>query len=416
MNDIINQIIDQVIDILKPLNRMQDELLWIASGLLIILLLLLFIRRMKRRKDERAETVTAPSFDITGDVTRDVTEDAFEEEGVKPAEALHEKPEEKTEILSLAKDKSIDEEIIGPEGLVGRLRSGLSKTRNSISVGLERIFAGTGKLDEDVLEEIEELLITSDIGVKTTMSIVQNVEKKASDIKDPDELKNVVKAELLSVITDRQPESEKKFSGPPHVIMVVGVNGVGKTTTIGKIAARLSAEGKKVLIAAADTFRAAAVEQLSIWAERAGADIVKHGDNADPAAVAYDGVEAAIARNADVILVDTAGRLHTRVNLMEELKKIKRTIAKKLPDAPHEILMVLDATTGQNALTQAEQFNEALGITNLALTKLDGTAKGGIVIGICGSLNIPLDYIGVGEGVSDLQSFDPVKFIDALFL
>ena len=195
----------------------------------------------------------------------------------------------------------------------------------------------------------------------------------------------------------------------------MGVNGVGKTTTIGKLAARYGAEGKKVLVAAADTFRAAAVEQLSIWAERAGADIVRHRDNADPAAVAYDGVEAGMARSVDVVLVDTAGRLHTKVNLMEELTKIKRIIGKKLPGAPHEILLVLDATTGQNALSQAKLFHEALDVTGLAMTKLDGTAKGGIVVGICSSLKIPLKYVGVGEKIDDLQRFDPGQFADALF-
>lgn len=409
MNDIINRIIA----ICKPLGSIQNELVWAASGLLLILLLLFFMRSMKLRKKEHAEKESAPPAGVGGAVE---AQDTSKKERIAPAKVTGAEPGQKPEVSPIARKEGIDDEIIGPEGLVGRLRSGLSKTRNSISGGLERIFAGAGRLDEEALEDIEELLITSDVGVKTTMSIVQNVEKKAADIKDQDKLKKIVKAELLSVINESQSVSGNKLSGQPHVIMVVGVNGVGKTTTIGKIAARLSSEGKKVLIAAADTFRAAAVEQLSVWAERAGADIVKHGDNADPAAVAYDGVEAAIARKADVVLVDTAGRLHTRVNLMEELKKVKRTITKKLPDAPHEILMVLDATTGQNALTQAEQFNEALGITNLALTKLDGTAKGGIVIGICGSLNIPLDYIGVGEGVSDLQSFDPVKFIDALFV
>ncbi len=197
--------------------------------------------------------------------------------------------------------------------------------------------------------------------------------------------------------------------------MVVGVNGVGKTTTIGKLAAKYTAAGKRVLIAAADTFRAAAIEQLGIWADRAGADFVKHKDGADPAAVAYDGMEAALARGADIVLVDTAGRLHTRVNLMEELKKIKRTITKKVPDAPHEILLVLDATTGQNALSQAQLFNAALGITGIVLTKLDGTAKGGIVISIFSTLQIPLKYVGVGENIEDLQPFDPVQFVNALF-
>jgi fused signal recognition particle receptor len=197
--------------------------------------------------------------------------------------------------------------------------------------------------------------------------------------------------------------------------MVVGVNGVGKTTTIGKLAARAHRGGRKVLIAAADTFRAAAIEQLAVWAERAGADIVRHKDNADPAAVAYDSITAAVSRGSDLVLVDTAGRLHTKVNLMEELKKIKRTISKVQSDAPHEILLVIDATTGQNGVSQAKLFNEAIGVTGIALTKLDGTAKGGIVVSICHSLGIPLKYIGVGESIDDLQDFDPVKFVDAMF-
>jgi fused signal recognition particle receptor len=206
-----------------------------------------------------------------------------------------------------------------------------------------------------------------------------------------------------------------KTKDKPHVVLVVGINGVGKTTTIGKLAAHATQKGNSVLIAAADTFRAAAVEQLSVWAERAGAEIVKHKENADPAAVAYDGIEAALARGIDLVYVDTAGRLHTKVNLMEELKKIKRAVTKKIPDAPHEILLVLDATTGQNALSQAQLFHEAIGVTGIALTKLDGTAKGGIVLRICDSLKIPLQYIGVGESIEDLQVFDPKQFVDALF-
>jgi fused signal recognition particle receptor len=226
-------------------------------------------------------------------------------------------------------------------------------------------------------------------------------------------LKAVLKEEILSFIPEQAPDPVAPDS-KPRVVMVVGVNGVGKTTTIGKLAARAHGAGRKVLIAAADTFRAAAIEQLAVWAERAGADIVRHKDNADPAAVAYDSITAAVSRGSDLVLVDTAGRLHTKVNLMEELKKIKRTISKVQPDAPHEILLVLDATTGQNGVSQAKLFNEAIGVTGIALTKLDGTAKGGIVVSICHSLGIPLKYIGVGESIDDLQDFDPVKFIDAL--
>ena len=300
------------------------------------------------------------------------------------------------------------------KGFFKRLKNGLSKTRQILTTDIDDLFTGKRKLDDDLLEELEELLITSDIGVSTTMDLIETIAKKSSSIQDAAQLKEFLKKEILKtmgkVATAAEVQTEK-----PHVVLVVGVNGVGKTTTIGKLAARQGAEGKKVLIAAADTFRAAAVEQLSIWADRAGADIVKHRDNADPAAVAYDSLEAAQARGSDVVFIDTAGRLHTKVNLMEEIKKIKRTVAKVIPGAPHEIILVLDATTGQNALSQANLFNEALDITGLALTKLDGTAKGGIVVGICSTLNIPLKYIGVGEGIDDLQSFDPDAFVEALF-
>ncbi len=257
-------------------------------------------------------------------------------------------------------------------------------------------------------------MITSDMGVQTSVDLIERISGKSSKIADADELKNSLKEEILSFL-DAQTTVHDKITGRPHVIMVVGVNGTGKTTSIGKLAARYTSAGKKVLVAAADTFRAAAVEQLEIWADRAGADIVKQKEGTDPAAVAYDSIQAAIARDCDIVLVDTAGRLHTKINLMEELKKIKRSISKKLPGAPHEILLVLDATTGQNALSQAKLFNEALDITAIALTKLDGTARGGVVVGIFTALKIPLKYIGVGEQIEDLQDFDPVRFVNALF-
>ena len=314
--------------------------------------------------------------------------------------------------------KPIDSEDNKPrkKGLFKRLRRGLSKTREILTTDIEDIFSRRQKVDDDLLEDLEELLITSDIGVHTTMEIMERLSKKSKKIKDADELKNVLKEELLSLlqVSSAAPE-ELSPAENPHVIMVVGVNGVGKTTTIGKLAAKYAATGKKVLIVAADTFRAAAIEQLGIWAERAGADFVKHKDGADPAAVAFDGIQAACARNIDIVLVDTAGRLHTKVNLMEELKKIKRSISKILADAPHEILLVLDATTGQNAISQAQLFNEALQIDSLALTKLDGTAKGGIVVSICNTLSIPLNFVGVGETIDDLQEFEPHKFVEALF-
>ncbi len=298
--------------------------------------------------------------------------------------------------------------------LFSRLKRGLSKTREILTTDIDELFGGKKFIDDEMLEELEELLITSDLGVQTTMDLMRKITKQASKITSPEQLKDALKEHVLALL-ESQPEAPPIEKKKPRVVMVVGVNGVGKTTTIGKLAAKATGNGERVLIAAADTFRAAAIEQLAIWAERAGADLVKHKANADPAAVAYDGMEAALARDIDTVFVDTAGRLHTKVNLMEELKKIRRTIAKKIPDAPHEILLVLDATTGQNALSQAKLFNEAMGLSGLALTKLDGTAKGGIVISICQSMHIPLQYIGVGEGLDDLQEFEPDKFANALF-
>ena len=292
-----------------------------------------------------------------------------------------------------------------------RLRERLSKTRHNLSDGLAQVLSGK-KIDAGVLDQIEELLITSDIGVQTATELIGRI--SGAGVTTADELQSVLRQEILSILTRHAPPARRP-GGPPHVILVVGVNGVGKTTTIGKLAARYAADGQKVVIAAADTFRAAAVEQLAIWAERAGADIVRHPNGADPASVAFDAVDKALARGADVVIVDTAGRLHTKVNLMEEIKKIKRSIAKKLPEAPHDILLVLDATTGQNAISQARLFHEALELTGIALTKLDGTAKGGIVIAICQAFDIPLRFIGVGESIEDLQDFDPQQFVDALF-
>lgn len=297
--------------------------------------------------------------------------------------------------------------------LMARLKSGLAKTRSVLSSDIENLFKGRKALDEDLLEDLEELLITSDVGVETSMNLIERLEAKRTTISDAAELKAALKSEILSML-----KPPGAFSGgntaKPHVVMVVGVNGVGKTTTIGKLAARYSGEGKTVLIAAADTFRAAAIDQLQVWADRASADIVKHRENSDPAAVAFDGMEAALARGTDVVLIDTAGRLHTKVNLMEELKKIKRTVTKKIPDAPHEILLVLDATTGQNAVKQAQDFNKAMGVTAIALTKVDGTAKGGIVVSISRMMETNLKYIGVGEQIDDLQDFEPSTFVDAM--
>ena len=334
----------------------------------------------------------------------------------KATEALQAKDADQDDSFPPSSD---DEETIQKDpakstGFFKRLKKGLSKTRKLLSTDISELFAGNRKIDDELLEELEELLITSDIGVQTTMDLIQSISKKSSEISDADQLKKVLKEKILALLNAEKPIPQKIMT-TPHVIMVIGVNGVGKTTTIGKLAAKAVASGEKVIIAAADTFRAAAIEQLVIWAQRAGVEIVKHKEMSDPAAVAYDGVEAAIARGADIVLVDTAGRIHTKKNLMEELKKIKRAISKKLPEAPHEILLVLDATTGQNALSQAKLFKDALDVTGIALAKLDGTAKGGIVVSICSMLEIPLKYIGVGEKIEDLQEFDSVQFVDALF-
>ncbi len=313
-----------------------------------------------------------------------------------------------------ATEASAEIQPAAPTGFLARLKERLGKTRRSLAAGLEGLFSGQRRIDAELLDELEELLITADIGVQTTTALMGRISERKAEIADAEQLKNALKEEILALVGTAAPPPPRD-GAKPHVIMVVGVNGVGKTTTIGKLAARYTAAGEKVLIGAADTFRAAAGEQLAIWAQRSGADIVRHRENADPAAVAFDTIEAALARGVDVVLVDTAGRLHTKVNLMAELKKIQRTIDRKLPGAPQEVLLVLDATTGQNALTQARLFQETVGITGIALTKLDGTAKGGIVISICNSLQIPLKYIGIGEKIEDLQDFDPEKFVAALF-
>lgn len=310
-----------------------------------------------------------------------------------------------------------EEEAAAPEPdrrgrYFSRLKERLAKTRQSFAEGVGRILSGRKKIDADVLEQIEELLITADVGVQTATELIERL--TAAKAADVEAFQNALRAEILRILSRPAPPAPAVATGP-RVIMVVGVNGVGKTTTIGKLAARFTREGRSVLIAAADTFRAAAVDQLAIWAERAGAGLIRHKDGSDPAAVAYDAVEAALTRKTDVVIVDTAGRLHTKVNLMEEIKKVKRSIAKRLPEAPHDVLLVLDATTGQNAVAQAQMFHQALGVTGIALTKLDGTAKGGIVVAICQAFDIPLQYIGIGESIEDLQDFDAERFVEALF-
>ena len=300
-------------------------------------------------------------------------------------------------------------------GVVRRLKDGLAKTRDGLVRRIDQAVGRYDRIDEDLLEEIEAILLQTDVGVETTMRLIDGLRERAVDrrTRKPDELMGLLREEMTGILGDPPaPEAVSK----PHVVMLVGVNGTGKTTTAGKLAARYASEGKKVLLAAADTFRAAAIEQLEIWARRAEADIIRHHHGSDPSAVVFDAMQAALARHSDVVIIDTAGRLHTRENLMEELKKIRRTLGKQLDGAPHEVLLVLDGTTGQNALSQARVFDEALGgLTGIALTKLDGTARGGIVFAIGVQLAIPVKLIGVGEHIEDLQDFDAPAFVEALF-
>jgi fused signal recognition particle receptor len=301
------------------------------------------------------------------------------------------------------------------------LDKGLSKTKESVFSKLTRVVAGRSKVDEDVLDELEEVLITSDVGVETTLKIIDRIEKRIARDKyiDSKELTNILRDEIASLLADNNTEESADFELPegqkPYVIMVVGVNGVGKTTTIGKLAYHFKKTGKNVYLGAADTFRAAAVEQLTIWSERVDVPIVKQKMGADPASVAYDTLSSAVANNADVIIIDTAGRLHNKINLMNELTKIKNVMKKVVPDAPQEVLLVLDGSTGQNAFEQARQFTAATEVTALAITKLDGTAKGGVVIGISDQFRIPVKYIGLGESLEDLQVFRKREFVDSLF-
>lgn len=298
-------------------------------------------------------------------------------------------------------------------GFFDKIKQGFKKTSDAVSHSLDSVFAAFVKIDEDLLEELEEALILSDVGASTSAKIVAEVEKRAKLRKTTtaSELRDLLREVLTDNMLDNQPLNT---DGKPAVILVIGVNGVGKTTSIGKLAARYVNEGKKVMLSAADTFRAAAADQLEIWAKRAGADIVRHGEGADPAAVVFDSISAAKARGSDIIIVDTAGRLHNKANLMNELAKIDRVISRELPDASRETLLVLDATTGQNAVHQAEEFNKAAELTGIILTKLDGTAKGGIVIAISAGLGVPVKLVGVGEGIDDLIDFDRAAFLEAI--
>ena len=302
------------------------------------------------------------------------------------------------------------------------LDKGLEKTKTSIFSRIAKAVVGKSSVDAELLDNLEEILVSSDVGVSTTLKIIKRLEERVARDKfvSTDELNKLLKEEIETLLAENNTKSSdswdfEKPDGKPYVIMVVGVNGVGKTTTIGKLAFQFKSAGKKVLLGAADTFRAAAVDQLDIWSKRADVQIIKQAMGSDPASVAFDSVESGVAQNVDVVIIDTAGRLHNKINLMNELSKIKRVVQKVIPDAPHEVLLVLDASTGQNAIEQARQFTKATEVNALALTKLDGTAKGGVVIGISDEFKIPVKYIGVGEKMEDLQLFNKTEFVDSLF-
>ena len=299
-------------------------------------------------------------------------------------------------------------------GFFGKIGQGLKKTRDSLMNSVSSMLGGFTRIDEELFEELEEILVMGDVGANTASRICEELREKVKEenVTDPKEIRSLLRAIVSDMLEGGQ---ELTLTTKPSVILVIGVNGVGKTTTIGKMAANLKAQGKKVILGAADTFRAAAIEQLEIWADRAGVDIVKHGQGADPAAVVFDTVSAAKARGADVVICDTAGRLHNKKNLMDELAKIGRVIDRELPDADKEILLVVDATTGQNAVNQAREFKAAAGITGIVLTKLDGTARGGVVLAIREDLQVPVKFVGVGEGIDDLQPFEPTQFAAGLF-
>ena len=303
--------------------------------------------------------------------------------------------------------------------LIDKFKKGLAKTREGMVQKIREVIRLSPKLDEETLEEIEEILIQADVGVDPTLRIIDQLRERVTSggpVEDPETaVQEFLEEEIRKILQPEESAKPSIITAKPHVILVVGVNGVGKTTTIGKMAHKFGREGKKVILAAGDTFRAAAIDQLAIWAERSGADIVRHQPGADSASVAYDAIQAAQARGADIVLIDTAGRLHTKVNLMEEVKKIRRVVDKAMPGAPHETLLVLDATTGQNAVTQAKQFHNTVELTGLVLAKLDGTAKGGVVIAIADELDLPVRFVGLGEGTEDLDDFDAETFVKALF-
>lgn len=378
--------------------------------------------KMSKEKEEQtpetvAEEVTEEAESIEEEAKESSEAEPMEDtsEESSETEPTEDTSEQNSETESSENESEENSETEKKQGFFSRLVAGLTKTRDSFVSGIDSIFNGFSSIDDDFYEEIEEILIMGDIGVRATQEILENLQQKVKEnhIKQPEECKEL----LIQSIKEQMEvgETAYRFEHEKSVVLVVGVNGVGKTTSVGKLAGKLKAQGRKVVLAAADTFRAAAGAQLEEWAHRAGVDMIGGQEGADPAAVVYDAVAAAKARKADVLLCDTAGRLHNKKNLMEELKKINRIIDKEYPDAFRETLVVLDGTTGQNALAQAKQFMEVADITGIILTKMDGTAKGGIAVAIQSELGIPVKYIGVGETIDDLQKFDSEQFVDALF-
>lgn len=395
-----DQLIQWLIQLLAQWGVPEEQRLIAAYGCLYlaatVLVLLLVWRLVRRRKKKVRPPVQRPHVEVEVDKQPSTVSEEDRKEKVVAPPAVEVAPE--------------------PLSLYERMRSGLAKTNSALFGRIDALFGAASVVDGDLLEELEEILITADFGMKTTQLLIAAFEKRAADEKstDPNQLRQILKEEIHRLMTlNVEPLAVDRTT--PFVLLVIGVNGVGKTTTIGKLAQQYTQQGKKVILGAADTFRAAAADQLSVWGERSGVTVIRHDEGSDPAAVAFDAAKATVARDADMLILDTAGRLHTKVNLMEEMKKIYRVLGREIPDAPHETLLVLDATTGQNALVQARLFQEAVGVTGIALTKLDGTAKGGMAVAIGAELGLPVRFVGIGEGIDDLRPFDAEMFVDALF-
>jgi len=436
---------EDYITLLNNLYTNYQDIIWIVLSLSGILLISLLVTYLFKRKPVNAQKELSPENVSTDDVTpfqssvqptaeilleRETEHGTFEPQNIAEGliqQKVEYKVPEKT--IEMTRDQEIVEEEIrvkpvesplepqeSKERLFSRLRSGLSKTQVGLLGKLDSILSRK-EVDSDLWDDFEETLITADIGVGTTMKLRQEIEGKLTkkSLSDPRVIREALKEESLNILKKAE-GSHMNIDAKPFVVIIAGVNGVGKTTTIGKISYKLNKEGRKVMIAAADTFRAAAVEQLEIWAKRVGTDFIKGKAGADPSAVVFDAIKASLARGTDVLIIDTAGRLHTKTHLMEELKKIRRVIGRELNGAPHETLLVLDATTGQNAIQQAKIFKEAIDITGIILTKLDGTAKGGVIMAIADELNTPVKFIGIGESLEDLREFNAEEFVEALFL